>query len=146
MSLLDRIGEDFKTAMKGQQAATLSTLRLLKAALKNRQIELLRNLEEADVVGVIQRQVKQLNETIEEARQAGRAEIAEAARREVEILRCYLPAGLGKEELEAIIRETIAEMKATAADIGRVIGQVMQKVKGRADGREVQEMIKKILK
>ncbi|MEK7665896.1 MAG: GatB/YqeY domain-containing protein [Patescibacteria group bacterium] len=146
MSLLDRINDDFKIAMKGQQASTLSTLRMLKAALKNRQIELMRNLEDADVLAVLQIQAKQLHESFEGALKAGRAELAEGARAELEMIKRYLPEGLKQEEVEAIVKETVAQMQATAKDIGKVIGQVMQVVKGRADGKLVQELVKKILR
>ena len=145
MSLFDRINDDFKIAMKAQQASTLSTLRMLKSALKNRQIELMRNLEDADVLGVLQIQAKQLHESFEGALVAGRTELAEGAKAELEMIKKYLPEGLKEEEVEAIVKETIAQMQATAKDIGKVIGQVMQAVKGRADGKVVQEMVKKIL-
>lgn len=132
--------------MKEQQVATLSTLRLLKAALKNRQIELMRNLQDADVLGVLQTQAKQLNETLDSALAAGRSELAQGAKAELVILKKYLPEGLKSEEVEAIVKETIAQMQATVKDVGKVIGQVMQAVKGRADGKLVQEIVKKILK
>src|SRR3989338_9616455 len=145
MSLLDRINDDVKTAMKEQQAAALSTLRMLKAALKNRQIELMRNLEDADVTGVLQTQAKQLAEVVDGALKAGRAEMAEAAQAELAILKKYLPEAMKEEELEALVKETVGNMQATAKDMGKVIGAVMQQVKGRADGKVVQEIIKKIL-
>lgn len=145
MSLLDRINDDLKTAMKEQRAATLSTLRMLKAALKNRQIELMGNLEEADVMAVLQSQAKQIAEAMDGAVKAGRAEMAEAARLELELLKKYLPEAMRQEELEALVKETIANMQATLKDIGKVIGAVMQQVRGRADGKLVQEMVKKIL-
>lgn len=145
MSLIDRINDDLKTAMKEQQAATLSTLRMLKAALKNRQIELMGNLEEADVMAVLQSQAKQLAEAMDGAVKAGRAEMAEAARLELDILKKYLPEAMKQEELEALVKETIANMQATLKDIGKVIGAVMQQVRGKADGKLVQEMVKKIL-
>ena len=145
MSLLDRINDDVKTAMKEQQAAALSTLRMLKAALKNRQIELMRNLEDADVTGVLQTQAKQLAEVVDGALKAGRAEMAEAAQAELAILKKYLPEAMKEEELEALVKETVGNMQVTAKDMGKVIGAVMQQVKGRADGKVVQEIIKKIL-
>ena len=134
MSLLDRINDDVKTAMKEQQAAALSTLRMLKAALKNRQIELMRNLEDADVTGVLQTQAKQLAEVVDGDLKAGLA-----------ILKKYLPEAMKEEELEALVKETVGNMQVTAKDMGKVIGAVMQQVKGRADGKVVQEIIKKIL-
>ena len=145
MSLLDRINDDVKTAMKEQQVAALSTLRMLKAALKNRQIELMRNLEDADVTGVLQTQAKQLAEVVDGALKAGRAEMAEAAQAELAILKKYLPEAMKEEELEALVKETVGNMQVTAKDMGKVIGAVMQQVKGRADGKVVQEIIKKIL-
>ena len=145
MSLLNRINDDVKTAMKEQQVAALSTLRMLKAALKNRQIELMRNLEDADVTGVLQTQAKQLAEVVDGALKAGRAEMAEAAQAELAILKKYLPEAMKEEELEALVKETVGNMQVTAKDMGKVIGAVMQQVKGRADGKVVQEIIKKIL-
>lgn len=146
MSLFERINTDFIAAMKQRKEQELSTLRLLRTALKNRQIELMRELTEADAHAVIKTQMKQLKEGLESFEQAGRSEMASAARKELVILERYLPAQMSDEELTKIVKEAVAASGASSpSDTGKAMGTVMKAVAGRADGNRVRELVSKIL-
>lgn len=146
MSLLEQIGNDMKEAMKAKQEATLSTLRMLKSALKNKQIDLMRDLTEEEVVDMIKSQVKQLKDAIEQFNAGGRSDLAEGNLKELEVLKGYLPAELPDAELEAVVTEAIAQSGAVSkADMGKAMGFVMKAVAGRADGGRVKSLVEKIL-
>ncbi len=144
MSLLEQISDDMKTAMKEKSEQALSTLRMLKSALKNKQIELIRELNEEEILAVIQTQVKQLNESLDGAIKAGRTELEEKAKAELAVLKSYLPAELSDEELTAAVREVMKDAGDLAQDVGKLMGLVMAKVKGRANGQKVREIVEKI--
>jgi uncharacterized protein YqeY len=144
--LTEQITVDLKDAMKAQDAARLSTLRLLKAALKNRQIDLMRELTDDEAAAVVKTQIKQLREAIETAEQAGRPETAREGRAEVAVLEKYLPSQLGDEELAAIVREAVAASGATSrADAGKAMGAAMKAAAGRADGSRVKALVEAML-
>ncbi|MEK9131230.1 MAG: GatB/YqeY domain-containing protein [Patescibacteria group bacterium] len=145
MSLLDRISDDMKTAMKEKSEQALSTLRMVKAALKNKQIDLMRELADEDVITVLQTQSKQLAEALDGAIKAGRADLQEKAEAELAILKSYLPAELSDEELTAVIKEVLADIGETGKDIGKLMGLVMQKVKGRVNGQRVRQKVEEFL-
>lgn len=144
MTLFERINEDMKTAMKEKSEQALSTLRMVKSALKNKQIELIRELTDDEAMAVIQTQVKQLGEALDGAIKAGRTELEEAAKAELAILKSYLPAELSDEELVAAVREVLKDAGEMATDVGKLMGLVMAKVKGRANGQRVREVVEKI--
>ncbi len=146
MSLLSRIEEDVKTAMKEKKEDALSTLRMIRSALKNKQIDLMRDLEDEDVITVLQSQMKQLGEALDSALKAGRTELEERAKAEMELLKAYLPAEMSDEDLQAAIQEVLADAKDLGNDMGKVMGLVMQKVKGRAGGQRVREKVAQMLK
>jgi uncharacterized protein len=139
MSLQKRIDDDLKDAMRAKDAARLSVLRLLKAALKNAAIEKVGadgELNEADAVAVIRKQVKQRQDSIESFEKGGRPELAQKERAEIAVLNNYLPQPLGDEELQKIVSETIAEVGATTrAQMGGVMKALQPKIAGRADGK-----------
>lgn len=145
MALLDQINEDVKSAMKEKSEQVLSTLRVLKSALKNKQIELMRELNDEDVITVIQGQVKQLHESLDSAMKAGRTELEAKAKEEMELLKRYLPPELSSEEVDAAVKQVLADMQATSKDMGKVMGVVMQKLKGRVNGQRVREAVEKML-
>ncbi len=145
MALLERISEDMKTAMKEKSEQALSTLRMLKSALKNKQIELMKELADDDIMAVIQTQVKQISEALDGAVKAGRTELEEHAKAELAVLKSYLPAELSDEELEAAVKEVFADLGETGRDMGKVMGLVMAKVKGRANGQKVRQKVEQIL-
>src|SRR5437764_14219385 len=139
MSLQKRIDEDLKDAMRAKNAARLSVLRLLKAALKNAAIEKVGaegELNDADAVTVIGKQVKQRQDSIESFEKGGRADLAEKEKAEIAILNNYLPQAMSAEELQKIVSQTIAEVGATSrAQMGAVMKALQPKIAGRADGK-----------
>jgi len=146
MSLLEQISNDLKDAMRAKEETTLSTLRMLKSALKNKEIDLIRPLTEAEVADVIKSQAKQLKEAIDQFEAGGRSDLAEANKIELDVLKKYMPAELSDADLEAVVQEAIAQSGATTkADMGKAMGFVMKAVAGRADGTRVKSMVEKIL-
>jgi uncharacterized protein len=139
MSLQKRIDEDLKDAMRAKDAARLSVLRLLKAALKNAAIEKVGaegELNDADAVVVIRKQVKQRHDSIESFEKGGRADLAEKEKAEIEVLSNYLPQAISAKELQRIVGETIAEVGATSrAQMGAVMKALQPRIAGRADGK-----------
>ena len=139
MALQKRIDEDLKDAMRAKDAARLSVLRLLKAALKNAAIEKVSaegELSDADAVAVIRKQVKQRQDSIESFEKGGRADLAEKEKAEIVVLSNYLPQAMNAEELQKIVAETIAEIGATSrAQMGGVMKALQPKIAGRADGK-----------
>lgn len=146
MSLQTDIETAMRTAMKAGDAVRVATLRLAMAAAHNRQIELGHELTDADVVEVLDRQVKQRRESIELYRQGGRPELADAEEAEMAILREYLPEPLTDAELERLARESVAATGAKGpADMGRVMGALVPQTKGRADGKAVSDLVRRLL-
>jgi len=146
MSLSDKIAQDMKDAMKQQQSATLSTLRLLRSALKNKQIDLMHELSDAEVEEVIKTQVKQLKDAISTFESGGRADLAESAKGELVTLSAYLPKEMSDEELEGVVKQVVAESGATSkAEMGKVMGLAMKAIAGKADGTRVKSMVEKCL-
>ncbi|RMG59390.1 MAG: GatB/YqeY domain-containing protein [Deltaproteobacteria bacterium] len=146
MSLLEKIREDMKSATKSRDLVALSALRMALSALKNREIELRKELDDAEVVRVISSLIKQRKESIELYEKGEREDLAEKERKEIEVLQKYLPPELSREELEKIVRETISEVGAASVkEMGKVMKAVMPKVAGRADGKVVSEMVRSIL-
>lgn len=143
-----RIEQDLVAAIKARDAETLSTLRMLKAALletKTRKAKAA-ELSHEEQIDILQRYVKKRRETIEELKKAGREDLVAKEDREIQVTQRYLPAGLGDEALRAIVTETVARLGATGPrDMGKVIGAVMGQVKGRAEGAQVSRMVKEAL-
>lgn len=150
MSLQKKIDEDLKNAMRAQEATKLRVLRLLKTALKNAAIEkggADTELNDADAVAVVRKQVKQRQDSIESFEKGGRLELAEKEKAEIALLNQYLPQAMSAEELREIVAETIEEIGATSrAQMGAVMKSLGPKVAGRADGKtlsaEVQSQLK----
>ena len=139
MSLQKRIDEDLKNAMRAKDAARLSVLRLLKAALKNATIEKVGadgELNDADAIAVIRKQVKQRQDSIESFEKGGRAELAEKEKAEIAVLNQYLPQAMSAAELQKIVADTIREVGASSrAQMGTVMKALQPKIAGRADGK-----------
>ena len=147
MPLPEQIMNDVKVAMKAKEAQTLSTLRLLQSSLKNKKIELGKELEEGYVISVVKKEVKALEDSIVSFVQGAREDLAQKARAEVETLKNYLPEEMSDERLETIVKEALAEIGAvTKAEMGKVMGAVMGKVAGSADGKRVKAIVEKLLK
>ena len=146
MSLLQKLDDDLKLALKASDRLKVSALRMVKAALKNRQIDKRGELSEEDIISVISTLVKQGKESIEQFSKAGRQDLAEKERQELLILQSYLPKQLTTEELDAIIVETLEETSSKGIeDFGKVMRIVMPRVKGAADGKIVNQRVKDLL-
>ncbi|MCX6714585.1 MAG: GatB/YqeY domain-containing protein [Candidatus Uhrbacteria bacterium] len=146
MTLLEQIGSDVKDAMRAKEESTLSTLRMLKSALKNKEIDLIRPLTEVEVLDVIKSQAKQLKEAIDQFEAGGRSDLAESNKIELEVLKKYMPAELSDADLEAVVKDTLAQSGVSSkADMGKAMGFVMKAVAGRADGTRVKSLVEKML-
>lgn len=143
MTLKDRINEDVKAAMRGGDAARRDALRLLLAALKQREVDERRDLADADVVAVIERMVKQRRESIAQFEKGGRQDLAKGEQFELAVLQAYLPQGLSDAEVEAAVAEAIAAAGAKSpSDMGKVMGALKGKLAGRADMARVSALVK----
>ena len=142
----ERLSQELRDAMKAQEKTRVSTLRLLAASAKNRQVELGHPLTDDEFQEVARREVKRRREAIEAYERAGRTDRADVEREEQAVLEAYLPTALTDSEVEALIEQAIAESGASRpGDLGKVMGLVMGKAKGRADGKAVQERVRRRL-
>jgi len=147
MSLKDRITEDIKTAMKSKDKVRLETVRSIKKLLLEKEVSVRPQgqeaLTEAQELEVLAQLAKQRRESIEQYRQAGREDLVAQESQELAIVEEYLPRQLSDEEVGAIIDEIIAQVGArTPKDMGKVMGLAMQQLKGQADGKKVQQLVK----
>jgi uncharacterized protein YqeY len=146
MSLQTDLESAMRAALKAGDAKRVSTLRMAMAAAHNRQIELGQPLTDAETIEVLDRQVKQRRESIELFRNGGRPELAEAEEAEIAILREYLPEPLAVAELERLARDAVAATGASGpSDMGRVMGVLVPQTKGRADGKDVSDLVRRLL-
>ena len=147
MSLQERVSAEIKSAMLAKDADRLSTLRLLKSALGYAQIERkTESLSDADVVALVQKEVKKRRDSAEQFEKGGRAELAAKEKQEITVLETFLPKAMSPEELEQLVRATIQELGATGKkDMGPVIKAVQAKAAGRADGKTVSGLVGKLL-
>ena len=141
-----RLAGEMRAAMKAREKLRLSALRLLTAAVKNREVELGHPLSDEEFVDVAGREVKRRKEAIAAYQSAGREDRADQEREEQRVLEAYLPPGLGDEEVRTLIDEAVAATGASGpGDLGKVMGYVMGKAKGRVDGKVVQEEVRRRL-
>jgi uncharacterized protein YqeY len=148
MSLSERLTEDMKNAMKAGAAGKvrLDTIRFLRSALKNVEIDKKALLTDEDVLGVITKQVKQLKDSIDEFQKAGRSDLVEKAQAEVAVLSDYLPQQMSEAEVRDLARQIIADVGAQGPkDMGKVMGPLVARTKGRADGKLVNQVVKELL-
>jgi uncharacterized protein YqeY len=144
MTFLDRINEDLKAAMKSKASDRLSTLRMVKSALKNREIDKMEALTDEESIKVMQSLVKQRRDSIEQYQQAGRIDLAEKEAAELKIIEEYLPAALDEAAVARVVEETIAESGASSIkEMGAVMKAVMAKLAGQiVDGKVVNQIVK----
>lgn len=146
MSLTQRLEQDMKTALKNKDKTKLGVIRMIRSSIKNAEIERGRPLEEGEVLEVVARELKQRKESLLEFEKAGRSELAEKVKAEIAVVESYLPAPLSEEELRELARQVIAEVGASApADMGKVMKEIIPRVKGRADGKEVSRIVRGLL-
>jgi len=146
MSLKDRITEAIKTAMKAQDKLRLETVRSIKKTLLEKEVSVRpgqTELTEAQEIEVLAQQAKQRRDSIEQYHQAGRPDLAEKEAQELAIIEEYLPQQLSDPEISQLIDQIIAQVGATSSkDMGKVMAPAMQQLKGKADGKKVQELVK----
>jgi uncharacterized protein YqeY len=143
MTLRERVNEDMKSAMKAREAERLATIRLLLAAMKQREVDERITLDDAGVVAVVEKMLKQRKDSVQQFEQAGRTDLADKEKAEMTILAGYLPQQLADAELEAIVAEAVAASGARApSDMGKVMAIVKPKVAGRADMGKVSALVK----
>lgn len=146
MSIKDMLNSDMKAALKAGEKDRLSVIRMAKSAILYAEKEKLHELDDEEVIEVLFKEVKKRKNDINEYERLGKAEVIESLEREVAILSSYLPQQLTDEEVEEIVRQAIIEVGANSIkDMGKVMGTVMPKVKGRADGGLISDMVKKLL-
>lgn len=143
MALKDTLEADQKTAMKERDAVKLSVVRLLKSAIKYREIELAKTLDDAGVVGVIASEIKRRRDSVEQYRAGNRQDLVDREEAEIRVLQGWLPAQLTADELRAKVDEAVKRAGATGPkDMGAVMKALLPEVQGRADGKTVSELVK----
>lgn len=144
--LAERIDQEMKTAAKAQEKKRLGTLRMLKSAMKYREIETGKPLEDADVVGVVGTLIKQRRDSASQYAAGGRPELAEQENEEIRILEAFLPRQLTDDELSALVQEAIAASGARGPkEMGAAMKALMPKISGKAEGKRVSEAVKAAL-
>jgi len=146
MGLRDTIDADIKDALKSGAKDKVSTLRMLNAALKNKQIDRRRPLTEEEVIETVRSLIKQRHDSIEQFAKGGRQDLVDKETAEIAVLERYLPQQMAREELEALVRAAITQTGAQGArDMGKVMKAIIPMVGGRADGKLVSEIVKNAL-
>ena len=143
MSLKERLDQDLKTAMREKAQLRLDTIRMLKSAIKYREIELMKPLDDAGIHAVISSEVKRRRDAVEQYKAGNRPDLAEKEDAEIAILQAYLPQQLTREELEAKVAAAVAAVGAQGPkDMGKVMKALLPEVQGRAEGSVVSELVK----
>ncbi len=146
MTLKERITEDMKAAMRAAEKERLSTIRMVQAAIKQREVDERIVLDDAQVIAVLEKMVKQRKESIAQFEQGGRQDLADKEQAEIVLLQSYLPAQLSDAEIDALIKEAVAATGAASVkDMGKVMAAVKAKAAGRADMGAVSARIKAVL-
>jgi len=148
MSLKTRLEDDMKSAMRERESGRfrLSVIRMVRAAIKNAEIDLQHELSEEETLAVLAKETKMRRDSLAEFAKAGREDLAADAQREIDILLAYMPPQLTPEEVRALAGEAIQSLAApTPKDMGKVMGLLQPKVKGRADGKLVSDIVKELL-
>lgn len=143
MSLKAKLQEDLKLAMKNKDTVKKSVITLIRAEIKQREVDTRTELGDDEVIDVITKQLKQRRDAKTEFEKASRDDLVQEAEAEIEVLMEYLPQQLSKEELNEIVKETISEVGATSMkDMGKIMAAIKPKTKGRADGKMINELVK----
>ncbi|WP_153109691.1 GatB/YqeY domain-containing protein [Propionivibrio limicola] len=146
MNLKERINDDMKAAMRARESAKLAAIRLLLAAIKQKEVDEQISLDDAAVTAVIDKMLKQRRDSITQYQNAGRQDLADAEKFEADLLTSYMPAGLSPEEIALAVAAAVTETGATGAgDMGKVMAIVKPRLAGRADMSEVSKLVKAAL-
>ena|SRR5436190_3796503 len=146
MSLKDTLMKDLQDAMRGREELRKSTIRMARAAIKNTEIQRMAELDDAGVQDVLRKEIKQRRESAEEYEKAGRKDLTDKELAEAAILEAYLPKQMSQEEIEGEVRALIQELGASGPqDMSKVMPAAMARLKGRADGRTVNQVVTRLL-
>jgi uncharacterized protein YqeY len=146
MSIKQDLQDALKEAMKAGQDLRKTTLRMALASIKNAEVEARGELDDDLILNLLQKEVKARQETIEGAQQAKRPDLIEKAEAEIAVVSEFLPQPLSREELRALVAETISESGASSiSDMGKVMGLLMPKIRGKADGKEANQLVRELL-
>lgn len=146
MQLKDQLVEDMKQAMKSKDKVKLSVIRMVRAAIKNSEINQKIELNEEEVIAILNRELKQRKDSLHEFKAANRDDLASATELEIAVLMDYLPEQLSEAEIESLVKQTIAETGATTKkEMGLVMQKLMPKLQGKADGKLVNQIVQKNL-
>ncbi|MGP1616670.1 GatB/YqeY domain-containing protein [Peptostreptococcus stomatis] len=146
MSLKEKLQEDLKSSMKNKDTIKKSVVTLIRAAIKQHEVDNRVELADDAIIDIISKQLKQRKDSLVEFEKANRDDLIEETKSEIQVLEGYLPQQLSEEELEKIVIETIAEVGATSMkDMGKIMATIKPKTAGRADGRKINELVKKNL-
>ena len=146
MTLKERITEDMKAAMRAKDSERLGTIRLLTAAMKQKEVDERIELDDAAVVGIVDKLIKQRKDSVEAFQKAGRTDLADKEAAEITVLQAYLPARLSQEEIAAEVKAIVAEVGAKGpGDMGKVMGAVKQRLAGKAEMGQVSAAVKAAL-
>jgi len=146
MTLKKQLQDDLKSAMRAKDEVRKRTLRMALAEIKNREIELQKELDQADIADILHKEVKRRRETLEELTQVSRPELAASERAELEVLMAYMPKQLSRQEIADLADQVIAEMGATSPrQMGQVMAALMPQLKGQADGKLVGQVVRELL-
>ena len=142
----EELEKQLKDAMRASDEPRKRTLRMILAAVKLAEVEKRGAIDEAGMLSILQREVKTRQEALADAERAGRAETVAEVTAEIKIVQGYLPAAMPAEELEALVRQAVAEANASApGDVGKVMKVLMPRIQGRADGKEVNQVVRRLL-
>lgn len=146
MSLKEKLQEDLKSSMKNKDTIRKSVVTLIRAAIKQYEVDNRVELADDAIIDIISKQLKQRKDSLAEFEKANRDDLVEETKSEIQVLEGYLPQQLSEEELEKIVIETIAEVGATSMkDMGKIMATIKPRTAGRADGRKINELVKKNL-
>ena len=146
MSLKEKLQEDLKSSMKNKDTVKKYVVTLIRAAIKQHEVDNRVELADDAIIDIISKQLKQRKDSLAEFVKANRDDLVEETKSEIQVLEGYLPQQLSEEELEKIVIETIAEVGATSMkDMGKIMAAIKPKTAGRADGRKINELVKKNL-
>lgn len=147
MSLKEALMQDLKTAMKNKDKRTKDTITMVRAAIKQKEVDERVELDDDGVIQVIAKEIKERHGSIEEFQKAGRDDLVDSTKAEIDVLLNYMPEQLSEEELEAMIRKVMEENNITEKkQMGLLMKSIMPKVQGRADGKAVNAIVNRILK
>ena len=146
MSLEEKLVDEMKQAMKSNDKLRLSTIRMIRSAIKNKEIEQRKKLDDEGIFKVIQGMLRKSEESIEQFKAGGRMDLVEKEQKEIETMKSFLPQPLSREEILRIIDQSIEETQASSLkDLGKVMKSVMPRLEGKADGKSINQLVKEKL-